>query len=209
MTCVTTFRQRRNRLLAAASMFLSATVTHSAAAQSVILPEGMTIPLQVRQDVSSKSAHLGDEVALAVAKAIMIGGVPVIAAGSPVTGKVVRVRDNGLLGRSGKLDIQVSKIRAGDTDVPVRGRQNVKGAAGTLGAVGAGMVFLPLAVIVRGKDVKLPTGTTFDVYVDREVTFSAASPVGPAAEARILDPSPSPSPSAIKSIDPNDAIAGG
>src|SRR3546814_2830795 len=82
-----------------------------------------------------------------------------IPAGSPAVGEVSRVRDNGLLGRSGKLDIKVSTVRTGGMDVPVRGQRNSQGKSGTLGAVGAGIVFLPLAVIVRGKDVKLPAGT--------------------------------------------------
>ncbi|HKT77395.1 MAG TPA: hypothetical protein VJQ78_11725 [Sphingobium sp.] len=193
-------------LLATAPLLLSAVIAAPALAQSVILPEGMAIPLQVRQDVSSKTAHVGDEVDLAVAKAVTIGGVPVIPAGSPVVGEVVQARDNGLLGRSGKLDIKVSRIRAGQTDVPVRGDRNAKGQSGTLGAVGAGIVFLPLALIIRGKDVTLRAGTTFDVYVDKEVSLSGA---GPGATPDTAGPLASEAaPSAIRSIDPNDAITG-
>lgn len=174
-------------------------------AQGIVLPEGLTIQLQTRQDISSKSAKVGDQVELAVAKPVTISGVTIIPEGATAIGEVTRVRDNGLLGRSGKLDISVSKVQAGQVEVPVRGAQSAKGKSGTLGAVGAGIVFLPLAAIVRGKDVKLPAGTTFEVYVDREVAISSGAP-----GADTIDAAPAatePAPSTIRTIDPNEHVA--
>lgn len=173
--------------------------TCPAFAQSLILPEGMAIQLETRQEISSKTAHAGDPVDLTVAKPIVIGGVTLIPAGSPAIGEVSRVRDNGLLGRSGKLDIKVSVIKTGKVDVPVRGERNSKGKSGTLGAVGAGIVFLPLAVIVRGKDVKLPAGTRFEVYADQEIVFPSDAP----SPAPLDAPAPS---NGIRVIDPNAAL---
>ena len=189
--------------IAAISLLLAA-ASGSALAQPMILPEGMTIQLETRQEISSKSARVGDRIELAVARPVTIGGVTLIPAGSPAVGEVSRVRDNGLLGRSGKLDIKVSTVRAGGMDVPVRGQRNSQGKSGTLGAVGAGIVFLPLAVLVRGKDVKLPAGTKFEVYVDREVSLGA----GPAAtEPAIPAPPESGATSGgIRTVDPNQAL---
>lgn len=204
MTC-TAFPTRWARLLAATvPLVLSVAFAHPASAQSAILPEGMTIQLETRQDISSKSARVGDQVELAVAKPVTIGGVTIIAAGSPAVGEIMRVRDNGLLGRSGKLDIRVSKVRAGELNVPVRGHRNAKGKSGTLGAVGAGIVFFPLAIIVRGKDVKLPAGTAFEVYVDKEVIIPSQAP---ATAPGVAIPSEAPAmPSVIRTVDPNQAI---
>lgn len=203
MTC-TAFPMRRTRQLAATASFaLFAMVAQPAFGQSIVLPEGMAIPLETRQEISSKSARAGDQVELAVAKPVTIGGVTVIPAGAPATGKVVRVRDNGLLGRSGKLDIQVSSVKAGQLDIPVRGQRNAQGKSGTLGAVGAGIVFLPLAVLVRGKDVKLPAGTAFDVYVEKEVTL--ASPA-PAVMPTVATPPQDQAAPPIRTVDPNQAI---
>ena len=187
------------RRLAFPLMALSLIHAHALSAQSMILPEGLTISLETRQDLSSKSAKKGDVVDLAVAKAVTIGGVTLIAAGTPVTGEVASVRDNGLLGRSGKLDIRVNTVKVGQQDVPVRGDRNAKGRSGTLGSVGAGIVFLPLAILVRGKDVKLPAGTTFEVYVDKEVA------IGPAMTSQAAAPPP-PESRSVRAIDPNDAL---
>ncbi len=164
-----------------------------ASAQSVILPEGMAIPLETRQDISSKSAHKGDRVELAVARPVTIGGITVIAAGTPVTGEVTRASGNGLLGRSGKLDIQVTSLRTGQLTIPLRGERDAKGRSGTLGAVGAGIVFLPLAILVRGRSARVPAGTTFEVYVAKEMVVASGAPAQPD--------------SAIRSIDPNAALA--
>ncbi|WP_313809212.1 hypothetical protein [Sphingobium sp.] len=193
------------RRWAAAAPLLLAAIPCQGLAQSMILPEGMAIQLETQREISSKSARVGDQVELAVAKPVTIGGATLIPAGSPAVGEVSRVRDNGLLGRSGKLDIKVSTVKAGGVDIPVRGQRNAQGKSGTLGAVGAGIVFLPLAVIIRGKDVKLPSGTLLEVYVDREVSIASAT--APAAESGIAAPSEAPAPSSsIRTIDPNQAL---
>lgn len=115
---------------------------------------------------------------LAVAQPVTIGGVIAIAAGTPVSGQVVRVSDNRLLDRSGKLGIRVSTVRAGQQGIAVRGESNIEGKPGTLNSVGAGVVFLTLAILIRGKDVTLPAGTIFDVYVDKEISIGASEPMG-------------------------------
>ena len=198
------FRSSCLRQLAICLMLISLFEANAASAQSIILPEGLTITLETRQDVSSKSAKEGQSIDLAVTKPVVIGGVTVIAAGTSVIGEVVRVSDNGVLGRSGKLNIRVSRVRAGQQEVAVRGERNVEGKSGTLNSVGAGIVFLPLAILVRGKDVTLPAGTTFDVYVDKEVAIATAEPASMNLGA---NPSPHPPESnAIRAIDPNEAL---
>ncbi|BAI98924.1 hypothetical protein Sj15T_39880 [Sphingobium sp. TA15] len=194
---------RRSGSWIAAIPLMLAAAGPAALAQSTILPEGMAIQLETRQDISSKSARVGDRIELAVARPVTIGGVTLIPAGSPAVGEVSRVRDNGLLGRSGKLDIKVSTVRTGGMDVPVRGQRSSQGKSGTLGAVGAGIVFLPLAVIVRGKDVKLPAGTLFEVYVDREVSLGPTAPPEPAVAA---PPEGREAPGGIRTVDPNQAL---
>lgn len=203
----TALRTRWIKPLALTAIAISLTNASPAFAQYVILPEGMAIPLQTRADISSKSARTGDEVELAVAKPVTIGGVVVIPAGTPAVGTVTRAKSNGLLGRSGKLDIRVDRLKAGQLDIPVRGQRNAQGKSGTLGSVGAGIVFLPLAILVRGRNVKVPAGTAFDVYIDQEVHVpSANSPSAMPAALPEAAPPPQGQTSAIRSVDPNQAL---
>jgi hypothetical protein len=166
----------------AAAMLLS----HSAiaSAQSV-LPEGMTVHLETRDEITSKTAKNGDPVNFVVREPVVIGGVTMIPAGSTATGHVTRARDNGILGRSGKLEIGVSHIDAGGRQIPVRGDQDKKGKAGTVGVVGAAVVFLPLGLFVRGREATIKAGTPVDVYVAQEMrmeTAAAAEPSPPAVQ---------------------------
>jgi hypothetical protein len=142
-------------------------------------------------------------VKLAVAQPVTIGGVIAIAAGTPVSGQVVRVSDNRLLDRSGKLGIRVSTVRAGQQGIAVRGEPNIEGRPGTLNSVGAGVVFLTPAILIRGKDVMLPAGTIFDVYVDKEVSIGASEPMGVTLGASA---SPLLESNFIRAIDPNGAL---
>jgi hypothetical protein len=145
----------------------------SAPAQA--LKEGTEVHLVTRDAISSETAKAGDRIELRVAQAVVVDGTIVIPEGAAATGEVTKARDNGLLGRSGKLDIAITSIDAGGRSVPVRGQKDKKGSSGTIGAVGAGVVFLPLAIVVKGKEAKIPAGTTVDVYVDRDVPFVAGA----------------------------------
>lgn len=149
-----------------------------APAQSV-LPEGTTIHLETREDLSSKTAKTGDAVNFAVREPVVIGGVTMIPAGSAALGQVTQARDNGLLGRSGKLEIGVSHVDIGGRQIPVRGNRDKKGASGTVAAVGAAVVFLPLGLLIRGREAIIKAGTPLDVFVAKEMPIAAGVPPPP------------------------------
>jgi hypothetical protein len=163
----------------AAAMLLS----HSAmaAAQSV-LPEGLAVHLETRDEISSKNAKAGDPVKFVVRDPVVIGGMTMIPAGSAAVGQVTRARDNGLFGRSGKLEISVSHIDVAGRQIPVRGNRDKKGASGAIGMVGAAVVFLPLGLLVRGREATIKAGTPLDVYVAKDTPMEAAASSPPSAE---------------------------
>ena len=140
-----------------------------AVAQELTLREGTPIHAETRNEISSKTARAGDRIALVVATPVVVNGVTAIPAGAPAWGEISRARGNGLLGRSGKLEIKVTDVSAGGRHIPVRGTRYSKGRSGVIGAVGAGVVFLPLAIVVHGQDAKIKAGTGVDVFVDHDV----------------------------------------
>jgi hypothetical protein len=159
-------------VLAAATL-----LSHSALAPAQsVLPEGLTVHLETREALSSKKAKAGDPVNFVVREPVVIGGVTMIPAGSAALGQVTRARDNGLLGRSGKLEIGVSHIDVGGRQIPVRGNRDKKGASGTVAVVGAAVVFLPLGLLIRGREATIKAGTPVDVFVAQEVPMTAAAP---------------------------------
>ena len=162
--------------------------TGMAAAQ--VLPEGTAVHLQTRDEISSKSAKVGDPVNLVVREPVVIGGATLIPAGSAAIGKVTRARENGWLGRPGKLEISVSHVDVGGRPIPLRGEREKKGGSGAPGMVGAAVVFLPLGLFVKGREAKIKAGTPVDVFVAQETPVAVASTEPATAEP----PEPSPKP---------------
>lgn len=153
-----------------------------APAPATVLREGTQIHIATRDELTSKTAKQGDPVELVVTEPVVVDGITVVPAGSRAIGEVAHAKGNGLLGKSGKLDINVSEVVAGGRNIPVRGQRDAKGQNGAVGAVGAAVVFLPLAIVVHGKEAKIEAGTKVDVYVDRDVpvvTGVAAAPAEP------------------------------
>jgi hypothetical protein len=188
-------------VLAAATLLSHSVI---ATAQSV-LPEGLTVHLETREEVSSKKAKAGDPVNFVVREPVVIGNVTMIPAGSAALGQVTRARDNGLLGRSGKLEISVSHINVGGRQIPVRGNRDKKGASGTVGVVGAAVVFLPLGLLIRGREATIKAGTPVDVFVAKEVPMAAADPT-PLAE--LATPAAAQTAETLKPVDlPPSAVA--
>ena len=154
-------------LAAAAAILLSQ--IGPAMAATLVLREGTDIHLATRGEISSETAKEGDRVDFAVQEAVVVDGVTVIPAGTSAVGEVTKAKGNGLLGRSGKLAISVSYVDAQGRQIPVRGDRGKKGTTGAPGMVGAAIVFLPLGLIVKGKEAKIKAGTPVEVYVAQDV----------------------------------------
>jgi hypothetical protein len=164
-------------------------------AQPAVLPADTAIHLATSGQVSSKTAKVGDRVGFIVREPVVVGGTTIIPAGSPAAGEVTRVRDNGLLGRSGKLEISVSYVNAvGGLQIPVKGNSGRKGASGVPAVVGAAIVFLPLGIFMKGREARIKEGTPVDVYVAKDVQLETPA-AAPGAE-----PAPQPQQPQVTSV---------
>jgi len=171
---------------AAAALLISA---GAVAQQPLVLREGTDIRVATLDDLSSKTMREGDSVAMEVVDPVVVDGVTVIPAGTPAVAEISNRRGNGMLGRSGKLEISVREIVADGRSVPVRGDRDAKGTTGAPAVVGAAVVFLPLGIFMKGKEARIKAGTTVDVFVDRDVPVVMAAGAPP-AERPIIAPAP-------------------
>lgn len=87
------------------------------------------------------------------------------------------------MGRTGKLDFSVDKVRAADGEyIPLRYTMQKKEGGSTgvstgIMTAGAAIVFLPAAplfLLRKGKDVNINKGMIFEVFTDQDHTFGAA-----------------------------------
>lgn len=160
----------------------------SAAAQTqVIIPDGTKIRVRLDQNISSKTADEGQTVALSVMEAVEVNGLTVVPEGAAATGTITTAQESRRMGRAGKLDFSIDRVRAADGRwVPVRYHMQKKQGADksiSTGILTAGAVILfwpaaPLFLLRKGKDTDIHRGVAFDVYTDRNHVLGSSQPVG-------------------------------
>lgn len=166
-------------------MILAATILSGAAMAQVVVPDGTKVRVRLDQTLSSATADEGQTVELSVADAIRVDGVMAVAEGARATGTVVMAQEKRRMGRAGKLDFSVDRIRAANGEwIPVRytltkKEGNSKAVSTGVITAGVAVVFWPAAPFVllrKGKDTTINKGVTFDVFVDGNHTVGAAVP---------------------------------
>ncbi len=175
------------------------TLSAAIAAAQVTIPDGTKLRVRLDQTISSATAEQGQTVELSVTEAIKIDGQVVFPEGARVTGTVTEAREKARMGRAGKLDFSIDRVRASDGEwVPLRYTVNKKSGdshavrTGVLTA-GVAVVFWPAApvmLLMKGKDTTINKGVTFDTFTDQNhalttpVSFAPQTSVhsGPTAE---------------------------
>lgn len=150
------------------------------AAAQVTVPDGTKIRVRLDQTLSSGTADGGQVVELSVTEPIKIDGQIVVPEGSRVTGTVTEAQEKRHMGRAGKLDFSIDRVRAADGEwIPLRYTINKKSggshavSTGVLTA-GAAVLFWPAApafLLIKGKDVTLNKGMVFDTFTDQDHTI--------------------------------------
>lgn len=171
-----------------AALALVALPAAPASATPLTLKAGTAITLATTADLSSRDAEVGDPVDLVVSEPVVVDGVTVIPKGARATGEVSRAKGNGHLGKSGKLSVRVDHVTAEGQSIPVRGQHAEEGRSGTLGVVGAAVVFLPLGALIKGKEAKIPAGSPLEVYVAQDVALDSGAMDERAAQADVTAP---------------------
>jgi hypothetical protein len=171
---------------ALSSLLVPAFLTAALASAQVTVPDGTKIRVRLDQAVSSASADEGQVVEFSVTDAVKVGDQVVIPEGARVTGTVTDAQEKRRMGRAGKLDFSIDRVRAADGEwIPLRYTLNKKSGqsnATKTGIITAGVavVFWPAAPVVllmKGKDVTVNKGVVFDTFTDQDhVLASAGAP---------------------------------
>ena len=87
----------------------------------IVVPSGTKVACRLEQTISSATADEGQQVQLAVTENVKVNDQIVIPQGSACVGTIVLATAKRSMGRSGKLDFSIDKVRIGDGDnVPLR-----------------------------------------------------------------------------------------
>src|SRR6476661_10567849 len=133
----------------------------------LLVPSGTKVACRLEQTISSATADEGQQVQLAVTENVKVNDQIVIPQGSACVGTIVLATAKRSMGRSGKLDFSIDKVRTADGDyVPLRYTMQKKSGEGKglstgVMTAGAAVLFWPAApffLIRKGKDININKG---------------------------------------------------
>src|SRR5271163_347827 len=168
--------------------------------QKFILEDGTPIKLVLCQNVSSADATVGQTVSFEVVEDVLVDGIIVVPKGSTAWATVTAAEHKKTLGRAGKLDMNIDKVRLADgSKTLLAATKSAKGGGHTgamTGAIVATSLILwpaaPFFLFIHGKDITIPKGTALTAFVqgddvlDRSrFVVSAAAPAPAAVPASL------------------------
>ena len=149
-----------------------------------VLPEGTRIRVRLEQTISSSTAEEGQPVEMSVTDPVKVGDTVVIAEGAHVIGSIARALEKRRMGRAGKLDFSIDRVRTVDNQWVVL-RYTVTRKSGQSHALSTGIltagtaaIFWPAAPVFllrKGQDITINRDVIFEVYTDRNYTIKAAA----------------------------------
>jgi len=134
-----------------------------------LLRESTLVPLKFANDLTSKTANIGDPVELVLDEDLKVGDTVVVQKGAHALATVSDAKKAGMMGKGGELSVQLQYLVAGDNHVRVRGTKGREGENKTGATVALTVLFGPIGLIKHGKNVDIPPGTPLQAYVDQDI----------------------------------------
>lgn len=147
--------------------------------QVIKVPEGTEMVISVDEKLSSESNHEGDRFSISLDEDVKLSDRTILRAGYRGVGEVVEARDNGALGKNGKLNIRLVYLKVGDERLRLRATKSAKGETRVGATVATVILFWPAAPFIRGKDVSIRKGTIMTAYTDQDTTLPSPLPPPP------------------------------
>jgi hypothetical protein len=192
-------------ILLAVALPFSCYAVPQAAQSRFVLEDGTPIKLVLAETISSADEHKGNLVLFTVAEEVTLGDVVVIPKGANAWGTITIVKPKRKLGRPGKLEVTIDKVRLADGEkaplIAIRGENGDSHQGQMATGIAVSGVFAwpaaPLFLLIHGKDVTMPKGTETMAFVQGDDTLDPAkfTPAALAA-ANNLPPPPTPAPPA-------------
>lgn len=151
------------------------------APKGFLLEDATPVHLVLSENLSSASAVTGQTVEFEVVDDIVVGDLLVIPHGSTAWATVTDAEHKKHLGRAGKLDLNIDKVRLADGEKALlRGVKDTQGGGHTGAMTGAivatSLVLWPAApffLFMHGKDITIPKGTQITAFVQGDVRLDA------------------------------------
>ena len=140
--------------------------------QEILVRNQTPVHLKLGRELSSATAHVGEEVNFEVTQDVVVVGLTIISKGAPAVGAVTEAEPKKRMGKAGKLNVSVASVLlANNEKIALRsfGADQPSDQKGGLGIS-----------LVHGKDVTMTKDTEITAYVDGDLHLKAASFSAPA-----------------------------
>lgn len=148
----------------------------------IVIPEGTELAMRLEDALSSSVAKEGDRFTISLDDDVKLPDGTILRAGYRGVGEVVEARDNGMLGKNGKLNVRLLYMKVGDDRVRLRANRGAKGETRVGATVVTTLLFWPAAPFIKGKDVGMKKGTVMTAYVDQDVKLPSPLTPPPVAD---------------------------
>jgi hypothetical protein len=166
------FYKATRLLLAVAALMFSC--SSNLYAQSVVtISEGTEVKVRLLDNLSSNNAVQGQKFNLELDQDLRLNNQVVIQRGAKVIGNVVSARKKGFMGKAGELNINIDYLLLGDQRIALRATNASEGKSKVGTTVALTVLFGPIGLLKRGKDIELNSGTTFTAFIDQTVQIPA------------------------------------
>ncbi|MDG2531864.1 hypothetical protein [Caulobacter endophyticus] len=145
----------------------------------ITVPEGTEFALRLEEAISSATATEGDRFTVSLDDDVKLPDGTILRAGYRGVGEVVEARDNGMLGKNGKLNVRLVYLKVGDDRIRLRANKGTKGETRVGATVATVILFWPAAPFIKGRDVSIKKGTMMTAYADQDTKLSALPPPPP------------------------------
>ncbi|HST91699.1 MAG TPA: hypothetical protein VLJ13_05825, partial [Brevundimonas sp.] len=102
------------RIKVAAALGFTALIFSTTALAQIAVPEGSEFPVRLEESISSSTAKEGDRFTVTLDDDVKLPDGTMLRAGYRGVGEVVEARDNGMLGKNGKLNVRLLYLKVGD-----------------------------------------------------------------------------------------------
>lgn len=148
----------------------------------VLVPEGTELTMRLEDGLSSSTAKEGDRFTVSLDEDVKLPDGTMLRAGYRGVGEVMEARDNGMLGKNGKLNVRLVYMKVGDDRIRLRANRGSKGETRVGATVATVILFWPAAPFIKGKDVSLKKGTIMTAYVDQDAKLPSPLPPPPTSD---------------------------
>lgn len=146
---------------------MAAATRPAASPSEILLPNQTPVHLKLGRELSSATAHVGEEVNFEVTRDVVVGGLTIISKGALAAGAVTEVAPKGRMGKAGKLNVSVASVMAAN---------NEKIALRSFGADQPSDQKSGLGIsLMHGKDVTMTKDTEITAYVDGDMHLKASN----------------------------------